>query len=195
VNISEVLLNNFLEYYKESLFEKNLKFAEQYRNFIKKFVSDFDNDFNNLEVKSLFSLSEEETKLVRMRYGVYCGGKCFTLQRISEELGVKYPKNIINKFERKIFEDLDQKLKAYSFFLENSDNNDGFDNKSLFEDDSSEDDLFLKRCDLLKIQHSILQRKAKINKLLKEIKDDEAKEAELLLEIEELLSKQSNRKK
>ena len=115
----KITIQRFLDYYKKFFSgNKSLTVIEKCEIFIKNY---FDNLYKKIcdeNVETILSLSERDTKIVRTRFGVYDDGDCQTYKTISERFNLKSPNSIIDKFNRKIFDDLDKKVLAYSILIE-----------------------------------------------------------------------------
>lgn len=107
------LLEIILDFYERKMYSEGRdgNYVEHCKSYIRDYFSELEGEFNNVDYKTILNLSKTETELLRKKFGVY--GQ----YGIYEVCGMVVTQ-LIEKFQRNVFSDVDNHLKMYSFMFE-----------------------------------------------------------------------------
>ena len=110
------LLNWILDFYDKKFISENkgVFFTENCKLFVKDYFEGFREEFYNIQYKTILSFSEEETRVLRVRFGVLNGELSLKDRKDFERICL-----LTSKFQRKVFLDVDGRVKKFLFWLEN----------------------------------------------------------------------------
>lgn len=111
-NSMSEMLKTILEYYEMKFYSegKDGYFVEQCKSYVRYYFTEIAEEFNNVEYKTVLNLLEEETELLRKRFGVYGKSEISKAKKLNV-----IP--LIEKFQRNVFAEIDEKLKIFIFML------------------------------------------------------------------------------
>ena len=197
----EKVVQRFLDYYKSYFKDvKDLVIIEKCEMFIRNYFDDLYKKIYDMSETTILSLSERDTQIVRTRFGVYDNGDCQIYPTIIERFGYKCPRSIFDKFERKIFDELEKEIKKFLNIVEHPDEqfkdgvNVGRDEDRLLNPKRLDilRQLFEKRNELVECQRVLAEMKDQIASLMLELHSVEKIERMKKLEIEQLESELRN---